>query len=65
MPKTRLRKPIRRQDGMLEAFVITPATRSAPLNVVGEQITVLAPGSRTGGYEIFRHAGPEARAAER
>ena len=36
-----------------------PATRPAPLNVVGEQITVLAPGSRTGGYEIFRQAGPE------
>ena len=44
---------------MPEAFVVTPATRPAPLNVVGEQITVLAPGSRTGGYEIFRQAGPE------
>ena len=31
----------------------------APLNVVGEQITVLAPGCRTGAYEIFRQAGPE------
>jgi hypothetical protein len=30
---------------MPEAFVVTPATRPAPLNVVGEQITVLAPGS--------------------
>lgn len=44
---------------MSEAFVVTPATRPAPLNLVGEQITVLAPGSRTGGYEIFRQAGPE------
>ena len=44
---------------MPEAFVVTPATRPTPLNVVGEQITVLAPGSRTGGYEIFRQAGPE------
>jgi quercetin dioxygenase-like cupin family protein len=44
---------------LAEAFVVTPATRPAPLNVVGEQITVLAPGSRTGGYEIFRRAGPE------
>ena len=44
---------------MPEAFVVTPATRPAPLNVVGEQITVLAPGSRTGGYEFFRQAGPE------
>jgi hypothetical protein len=45
---------------MPEAFVVTPATRPAPLNVVGEQITVLASGSQTGGYEIFRQAGPEA-----
>jgi len=44
---------------MSEAFVVTPATRPAPPNVVGEKITVLAPGSRTGGYEIFRQAGPE------
>ena len=44
---------------MPEAFVVTPATSPAPLNVVGEQITVLAPGCRTGGYEIFRQAGPE------
>jgi quercetin dioxygenase-like cupin family protein len=44
---------------MPEPFVVTPATRPAPVNVVGEQITVLAPGSRTGSYEIFRQAGPE------
>jgi quercetin dioxygenase-like cupin family protein len=44
---------------MAETFVVTPATRPAPLNVVGEQVTVLAPGSRTGGYEIFRQVGPE------
>jgi hypothetical protein len=41
---------------MPEAFVVTPATRPAPLNVVGEQITVLASGFQTGGYEIFRQA---------
>jgi hypothetical protein len=41
---------------MPEAFVVTPATRPAPLNVVGEQITVLASGSQTRGYEIFRQA---------
>jgi hypothetical protein len=29
---------------MPETFVVTPATRPGPLNVVGEQITVLAPG---------------------
>src|SRR5262245_66363230 len=50
---------------MPEAFVVTPATRPAPLNVVGEQITVLAPGSRTGGYEIFRQAGRRAAALRR
>ena len=44
---------------MPEAFVVTPGTRPAPLNVVGEQITVLASGSQTGGYEIFRQVGPE------
>ncbi len=34
---------------------------SAPrsLNVVGEQITVLASGAQTGSYEIFFQAGPE------
>jgi hypothetical protein len=35
---------------MPEAFVVTPVTRPGPLDVVGEQITVLARGSRTGGY---------------
>jgi hypothetical protein len=44
---------------MPEPFVVTPATRAAPVNVVGEQFTVLAPGSRTGSYEIFRQVGPE------
>jgi quercetin dioxygenase-like cupin family protein len=39
--------------------VVTPANRPAPLNLVGEQITVLASGSQTGGYEIFRQTGPE------
>ncbi len=39
---------------MPTAFVVTPATAHTPLNVVGEQITVLASGSQTGGYEIFR-----------
>lgn len=33
--------------------------RPASLKVVGEEITVLAPGSATGSYEIFRQAGPE------
>jgi hypothetical protein len=52
-------------SSMPEAFVITPVTRPAPHNVVGEQITVLASGSKTGGYEIFRQAGPEGLAGLR
>ena len=44
---------------MPKAFVVTPETAPAPLNVVGEQITVLASGAQTGSYEIFRQAGPE------
>ena len=44
---------------MPTAFVVTPASAPTPLNVVGEQITVLASGAQTGSYEIFRQAGPE------
>jgi quercetin dioxygenase-like cupin family protein len=44
---------------MPEPIVVTPATAPPPLNVVGEQITVLASGYQTGGYEIFHQAGPE------
>jgi hypothetical protein len=44
---------------MPAAFVVTPETAPAPLNVVGEKITVLASGAQTGSYEIFRQAGPE------
>jgi quercetin dioxygenase-like cupin family protein len=39
--------------------VVTPKDRPQALNVVGEQITVLADSAATGSYEIFRHAGPE------
>lgn len=35
------------------------ANASPALNVVGEQITVLASGTQTGSYEIFHQAGPE------
>lgn len=43
---------------MTEAIVVD---RRGPrvLNVVGEQITVLASGAQTGSYEIFHQAGPE------
>jgi quercetin dioxygenase-like cupin family protein len=40
-------------------LVVTPEDRPQALNVVGEQITVLADGATTGSYEIFRQAGPE------
>jgi len=44
---------------MPSPLIIPPDQAPAPLEVVGEEITVLAPGSRTGSYEIFRQAGPE------
>jgi quercetin dioxygenase-like cupin family protein len=42
-----------------QPVVMTPENRPPGLNVVGEQITVLADGAATGSYEIFRQAGPE------
>jgi quercetin dioxygenase-like cupin family protein len=42
-----------------QPVVVTPTDRPQGLNVVGEQITVLADGAATGSYEIFRQAGPE------
>jgi quercetin dioxygenase-like cupin family protein len=42
-----------------QPVVMTPRDRPPGLNVVGEQITVLADGATTGSCEIFRHAGPE------
>ena len=41
-----------------KAFAVTPRDYDRPLNVVGEQIIVLASGARTGGYEIFLQRGP-------
>lgn len=42
---------------------LTPFTSARehqrPLNVVGEQLTVLASGAQTGSYEVFRQVGPE------
>lgn len=40
-------------------FVVTPKDYENPLNIVGEQLTILAAGSRTGGYELFLQRGPE------
>ena len=42
-----------------QPVIVTLKDRPRGLNVVGEQITVLADGARTGSYEIFRQAGPE------
>lgn len=44
---------------MPKPFVVTAADAPDSLKVVGEEITVLASGERTGSYEIFRQAGPE------
>jgi quercetin dioxygenase-like cupin family protein len=40
-------------------FTVAPKEYSPPLNIVGEQITVLASGETTGGYELFLQRGPE------
>jgi quercetin dioxygenase-like cupin family protein len=40
-------------------LVVTPDDYASPLNIVGEQLTVLASGQATGGYEIFLQRGPE------
>jgi quercetin dioxygenase-like cupin family protein len=40
-------------------FVVTPADYAGALDVVGEQITVLASAHVTGGYEVFLQRGPE------
>src|SRR3546814_14727727 len=44
---------------MREPFVVTPQESSRHLQVVGEEITVLASGGQTGSYEIFHQVGPE------
>ena len=43
---------------MSEAIIVN-AGEVKPFEIVGEQITVLAPGAKTGSYEIFHQAGPE------
>lgn len=39
--------------------VMTPQDRARPLNVVGEQVTVLVDGATSGNFEIFHQDGPE------
>ncbi len=43
---------------MSEAIIVERGALRA-LNVVGEQLTVLASGAQTGSYEVFHQAGPE------
>ena len=40
-------------------MIVTPQDRPESLNVVGEEIAVLASGGQTGSYEIFLQTGPE------
>ena len=42
-----------------QPVIVTPKDRPRGLNVLAEEITVLADGATTGSYEIFRQAGPE------
>ena len=44
---------------MPKPLVVTADEAPAPLQVVGEEITVLAPATVTGSYEIFRQVGSE------
>lgn len=43
----------------MEPFVVSPTAYGKPLDVVGEQITILASKDATQGYEIFLQEGPE------
>ena len=45
----------------VKPFVVAPKDYAPALNVVGEQITVLASGEATEGYEVFHQRGPEGR----
>lgn len=40
-------------------IVVSPKDYEPPLPIVGEQITVLASGDKTGNYEVFLQQGPE------
>jgi mannose-6-phosphate isomerase-like protein (cupin superfamily) len=44
---------------MSEPFFVTPEVAPSALNVVGEDVTVLARGERTGSYEVFLQSGGE------
>lgn len=40
-------------------IVVTPSERPKPLDLVGEEMTVLLAGDQTGGYEVFLQVGRE------
>jgi quercetin dioxygenase-like cupin family protein len=42
----------------IKPFAVFPENRPRPLNIVGEQLTVLASREATDGYEIFLQDGP-------
>jgi quercetin dioxygenase-like cupin family protein len=44
---------------MPSPLIVTADDAPAPLQLVDEQLTILASGAQTGGYEIFHQAGPE------
>jgi quercetin dioxygenase-like cupin family protein len=44
---------------MSQPLVIRSNEQPAPLKLVGEELTILASGTQTGSYEIFRQYGPE------
>jgi hypothetical protein len=47
----RIERTAHREDRMPTPFVVTRQNRPASLKIVGEEITVLASGAQTGGYE--------------
>lgn len=44
---------------MAKPFIVAPEDYAESLRIVGEQVTVLASGAATDGYEIFLQRGPE------
>jgi quercetin dioxygenase-like cupin family protein len=44
---------------MPKPIIIFPGQAPSPLKMVGEEVTVLASGTRTGSYEIFHQTGAE------
>jgi quercetin dioxygenase-like cupin family protein len=53
------REPKEKEDMAATPFIVAPEDYAAPLDIVGEQITVLASGEATQGYEVFLQRGPE------